>query len=106
MNQGSPGATHRWGLRAAAGLIAGTVLLFSATVGAAEAKQHQGKAKGCLPGQPVGAAGVGDTYYPTYGNGGYDVAHYDLDLRYATSAPSQPIDGTVTIAARATQALS
>ena len=32
--------------------------------------------------------------------------HYDLDLRYATSAPSQPIDGTVTILARATQGLS
>ena len=43
---------------------------------------------------------------PTLGNGGYDVLHYDLDLRYATSAPSQPIDGTVTILARATQSLS
>ena len=40
------------------------------------------------------------------GNGGYDVAHYDLDLRYATNAPSQSIDGTVTIVARATQDLS
>ena len=32
--------------------------------------------------------------------------HYDLDLRYATSAPSQGIDGTVTMVARSTQALS
>ncbi len=32
--------------------------------------------------------------------------HYDLDLRYATSAPSQSIDGDVTIVARATQSLS
>lgn len=25
-----------------------------------------------------GAAGIGDAYFPTYGNGGYDVAGYDL----------------------------
>ncbi len=49
---------------------------------------------------------MGDRLFPTLGNGGYDVLHYGLDLRYATSAPSQPVDGTVTIWARATQALS
>ncbi len=104
MNQGSPGATHRWGLRAAAGLIAGTVFLFSATVGAAEAKQHQGKARGCLPGQPVGAPGVGDTYYPTYGNGGYDVKRYELDTTYDPS--TQLIaPGKATIEATATQSV-
>jgi aminopeptidase N len=53
-----------------------------------------------------GAAGLGDRLSPGLGNGGYDVVHYDLDLRYATSAPTQPIDGSVTIMARATQALS
>ena len=53
-----------------------------------------------------GAAGLGDRLAPLLGNGGYDVLHYDLDLRYATSAPSQPVDGTVTMFARATQALS
>jgi aminopeptidase N len=53
-----------------------------------------------------GAASIGDRLFPGLGNGGYDVQHYDLDLRYATSAPSQPIDGTVTILARATQSLS
>ena len=46
-----------------------------------------------------GAPGLGDRLFPTLGNGGYDVQHYDLDLRYATSAPSQGIDGTVTILA-------
>ena len=30
-----------------------------------------------------GAAGLGDRLFPL-GNGGYDVQHYDLDLRYAT----------------------
>jgi aminopeptidase N len=53
-----------------------------------------------------GADGVHDRLFPQLGNGGYDVLHYDLDLRYATSAPSQSIDGTVTILARATQSLS
>jgi aminopeptidase N len=53
-----------------------------------------------------GSAGIGDRLFPTLGNGGYDVQHYDLDLRYATSAPSQGIDGTVTILAVATQSLS
>jgi aminopeptidase N len=53
-----------------------------------------------------GAAGIGDPLYPTLGNGGYEVDHYHLELRYATAAPSQALDGTVTIWARATQALS
>src|SRR3954466_3718143 len=53
-----------------------------------------------------GSTGIGDRLFPTLGNGGYDVQHYDLDLRYATSAPSQGIDGTVTVLARATQSLS
>src|SRR3954453_12875517 len=53
-----------------------------------------------------GSAGIGDRLFPTLGNGGYDVQHYDLDLRYATSAPTQGIDGTVTLLARATQSLS
>jgi aminopeptidase N len=53
-----------------------------------------------------GAPGIGDRLFPTLGNGGYDVQHYDLDLRYATAAPSQPIDGTATIVALATQSLS
>jgi aminopeptidase N len=53
-----------------------------------------------------GSAGIGDALFPTLGNGGYDVVHYDLDLRYETSAPGQPLDGVATILARATQSLS
>jgi hypothetical protein len=49
-----------------------------------------------------GAAGIGDRLFPTLGNGGYDVRHYDLALRYATAAPTQGIDGTATILATAT----
>ena len=53
-----------------------------------------------------GAAGIGDPLFPTLGNGGYDVQHYRLDLRYPTAAPTEPFQGTVAINARATQALS
>lgn len=53
-----------------------------------------------------GSAGLGDRLFPQLGNGGYDAIHYDVDLRYATRAPSQPLLGTVTLLARATQALS
>ena len=32
--------------------------------------------------QERGAAGLGDTLYPQLGNGGYDVQHYHIDLRF------------------------
>jgi aminopeptidase N len=51
-----------------------------------------------------GAAGAGDPYFPTYGNGGYDVAGYDLNLRYHPD--SGELSGTATITATATQDLS
>ncbi|GAA4922846.1 M1 family metallopeptidase [Actinoplanes utahensis] len=51
-----------------------------------------------------GADGAGDPYFPKYGNGGYDVAGYDLALRYDPA--SGKLDGTATITATATQALS
>ena len=53
-----------------------------------------------------GAVGIGDPLFPTLGNGGYDVQHYLVDLRYPTAVPTEPFQGTVTINARATQALS
>ena len=51
-----------------------------------------------------GAPGIGDPYFPTDGNGGYDVAHYDLDLAYEPA--TDRLRGRATISARATQALS
>nr|WP_239147303.1 M1 family metallopeptidase [Actinoplanes tereljensis] len=51
-----------------------------------------------------GAPGAGDPYFPTYGNGGYDVAGYDLNLRYEPKKGY--LSGTATIAATATQDLS
>lgn len=51
-----------------------------------------------------GAPGAGDPYYPLDGNGGYDVAHYGLDVRYTPR--TDVLAGVATIRARATQNLS
>src|SRR3954452_13161829 len=56
-------------------------------------------------GPSPGAPGLNDRLFPTLGNGGYDVQHYDLDLKYG-SRNTDPVSGTVTILARATQDLS
>jgi aminopeptidase N len=55
-----------------------------------------------LPAQ-IGAAGIGDPYFPGAGNGGYDVLHYDIDL--TVDMAQRRIMGHTTIQARATQAL-
>jgi aminopeptidase N len=51
-----------------------------------------------------GAAGAGDPYLPTAGNGGYDVAGYDLKLSYAPA--TDVLAGAATITATAAQNLS
>lgn len=55
-----------------------------------------------LVGQP-GSPGLGDPYFPGLGNGGYDVEHYTLALRWQPDAGS--IAGSTTIEATATQDL-
>ncbi|GAA2098844.1 M1 family metallopeptidase [Actinomadura alba] len=52
----------------------------------------------------LGAPGIGDVYYPDYGNGGYDVSHYDLRLKY--QPVSDQLEGTATILATAKQDLT
>ena len=51
-----------------------------------------------------GAAGIGDPYYPRYGNGGYNVTSYDLAIDYAPTTGR--ITGTAVIKAKATQDLT
>ncbi|HEY0001811.1 MAG TPA: hypothetical protein VGB74_15260 [Actinoplanes sp.] len=51
-----------------------------------------------------GAPGAGDPYFPLAGNGGYDVKHYGLDIRYKPA--DDRLVGVVVITARATQNLS
>jgi aminopeptidase N len=52
----------------------------------------------------AGSPGAGDPFFPLAGNGGYDVSHYSLDIRY-TRATNQ-LSGRAAIFARATQSLS
>jgi aminopeptidase N len=52
----------------------------------------------------AGAAGIGDPTYPTFGNGGYNVRHYDVRVRY--SPRSDRLAGKTTITAVAKQDLS
>jgi Ca2+-binding RTX toxin-like protein len=52
-----------------------------------------------------GASDVGDSLYPGFGNGGYDVQHYTLDFN-VTNVKTSQLNGLTTIAAKATQDLS
>ena len=56
------------------------------------------------PAPQAGAAGIGDPYFPLDGNGGYDVRHYGLKLRYAPS--TDVLRGAATIRARALESLN
>lgn len=51
-----------------------------------------------------GAPGIGDAYFPEYGNGGYDVAKYDINVDYAPTTGI--LTGDTTLTARATQDLT
>lgn len=53
---------------------------------------------------PVGSPGIGDPYYPDYGNGGYDVSHYSVNVEY--DQPKDVVRGRTMINAKATEALS
>ena len=77
-------------------LVAVAVAALLLTAPAADAKGHPSQ---CVPGAP----GVGDEYYPTYGNGGYDVRHYDLEIEYDPA--TDRLEGEALIRATATQTL-
>ncbi|GAB3680204.1 M1 family metallopeptidase [Angustibacter aerolatus] len=51
----------------------------------------------------AGSAGIGDPYYPTYGNGGYDVTNYDVRVGYTPR--TDRLTGRTTVTATATQKL-
>jgi len=57
----------------------------------------------------VGARGLGDRFYPTLGNGGYDIGHYDLELTWHTPdglAPEGHLEGLARLALATTQDLA
>ena len=72
--------------------------------GPATARVSYAREPGPVPVGRPGAPGVGDAYFPNAGNDGYDVADYQVDLRYFPE--DQRIDATATISATATQDLS
>jgi len=90
----------------AAGLPAGTSAAAPPGAIARAAATAAAAAAAAKAAPSVGAAGIGDRLYPTLGNGGYDAQHYSLRLRYATAKPTQGIDGTLRMRARATQRLT
>ncbi len=51
-----------------------------------------------------GSSGLGDSLYPEFGNGGYDVTHYTLDITVNDVATSN-LNAVTTIEAKATQDL-
>ena len=48
----------------------------------------------------AGDASIGDPYFPESGNGGYDVAHYDLRIRYDPTSPKVRATTTIDSLAR------
>jgi aminopeptidase N len=66
------------------------------------ASAGKGTAVAAIP--APGAPGGGDPYFPLYGNGGYDVLHYGLRIRY--DPRTDVLKGSARLAVRATQSLS
>ena len=88
--------------RTCAAAVVAALVVGGPGVAEAQVSRHAGGPSGstnCSPGAP----GVGDPYYPTYGNGGYDVGHYDLDITYDPA--TDVLEGDATVKARATQNL-
>jgi aminopeptidase N len=91
-------------LRRRRGLLTALAATFGLIIGVLSTTGSAQAASGSAP--APGSPGLGDRLYPDLGNGGYDALHYDLDLRYATSKPTQGVTGNVTIRAVATMSLS
>ncbi|MGI8993217.1 MAG: M1 family metallopeptidase [Nocardioidaceae bacterium] len=80
-------------LRLAGGVLATATLTATSFVAAASVGRDT-----------TGAPGAGDPYFPRYGNGGYDVRHYDISVDYRPR--SERLVGDTTVTARATQRLT
>ena len=90
-------------MRAARILVALAIVASAALVAPAAGSAPSGLAR-CGPDASAGTLGVGDPYYPRFGNGGYDVQHYDLAIRYGPR--TNHLRGVATITALTTQSLS
>jgi aminopeptidase N len=90
-------------MRAGHVLVALAIVASTLLVAPAAGSAPSGLAR-CGPDASAGTLGVGDPYYPRFGNGGYDVQHYDLAIRYGPG--TNHLRGVATIAAVTTQSLS
>ncbi|MFI7604088.1 M1 family metallopeptidase [Micromonospora sp. NPDC049366] len=92
-------------LRTGAGLLLTGALLVGCDATSSETTPSAGvpSPTGARTFKP-GAAGAGDPYFPSYGNGGYDVARYAVKVRY--DPKTDRLTGTATVQAAATSDLS
>jgi aminopeptidase N len=90
--------------RVRAAVAVTTVLVLAGCTADDSPKPAPSAVPSVAPSFAPGTEGIGDPYFPRYGNGGYDVGGYDLKLTYAPA--SGQLDGTATITATATQDLS
>ena len=81
-------------------LVVSVLVGLAVAPAAAASGGHGGWGKQFSPGAP----GIGDPYFPLDGNGGYDVRHYELDLRYDPA--TDVLAGVAKIRAEARQNLS
>lgn len=84
-----------WAPRAAAPAVLVLVLLLAAGCTGVLDRELEGQA---------GAAGLGDPYFPSYGNGGYQVDDYHLRVRYDPA--NRQLAGEATLRATATEDLA
>src|SRR6478735_11725323 len=74
--------------------IAAVVAVAALVVGGASSATAAAPDKPGGPRYTAGAAGEGDAYFPYSGNGGYDVLHYDLAVKYTPPAAAPaPLEG-------------
>ncbi|OON27482.1 MULTISPECIES: M1 family metallopeptidase [unclassified Micromonospora] len=94
-----------WGLRLRTGLLLAGALGLAACSSTPEpaAREATPSPTGSRQFTP-GAAGLGDEYFPRYGNGGYDVTRYVVKVRYDPA--TDRLTGTTTVQATATASLS
>ena len=97
--------------------VAAVAVSLAMTVSPAVSQEGLRDHRGAKPGKPgkpprpsskpgAGARSIGDRLFPQIGNGGYDVRHYAIDLRYDPASNRLEPGTHVDITAVATQNLS
>ncbi|WBB66468.1 M1 family metallopeptidase [Micromonospora sp. WMMD812] len=95
----------RRALRTGAGLLLTGALLVGCDSTGAESGSSAAAPSPIAPREfKPGAAGAGDAYFPSYGNGGYDVGRYTVKVRY--DPKTDKLTGTASVQAAATNDLS